>query len=274
MDSSNGKSITSTHNPSPIYEETKFTDQKSYIKETFGNFNGKRTIFSEKPKKKKLQHNVDFYTNNEKSNFIPYFISWFHKQKRKNYKELEYDHSYIQWILPNHFHSAFNYDSYALSLEEAKIFRNEMIIAENLITSYEIMFDFYGMKLENHEISLSEKYKSRFDATLTYFNHNHLRIRRLLAHLNVVGFRSYAIKIIKLFKKESLKGGYLHNIKNVIDDTWVSYGEIDENNNIEVKDLLKNCYPMPEYSEYFSRSEGCLELFNFLKEESIIFTKK
>jgi|LakMenEpi03Aug12_release.lakeMendotaPanAssembly.Ray.scaffolds.fasta_scaffold6408314_1 hypothetical protein len=36
-------------------------------------------------------------------------------------------------------------------------------------------------------------YLNRFEETLIGSWHNHLRINRILAHMNVVGFRKYAI---------------------------------------------------------------------------------
>jgi len=40
--------------------------------------------------------------------------------------------------------------------------------------------------------------------------HNHLRVRRILAHLNIVGFRAYAIELVHFLEKEMFGevGGY------------------------------------------------------------------
>ena len=59
----------------------------------------------------------------------------------------------------------------------------------------------YTGKLERNE-----KYLDRYNKALvprnTGYNHNWLRIRRILAHLNVVGFRRYAIQLVRFLEKE------------------------------------------------------------------------
>lgn len=168
--------------------------------------------------------------------------------------------------MPNHFTSMFNSNSYALSLEEAKIFRENKIIAQNLIKSYEIMSDFFGIKLENHEFSKNKNYSTRISGTLAVPTHNHLRMRRFLAHLNVVGFRTYAIKLVDFFMKETGKGKSLYNVRETVQKNWAKYGRIDEKNIKEIEILIKNCYP----AECLSNIE---ELYTYIQEASIIFQK-
>lgn len=87
-----------------------------------------------------ILHNVDFYTGKKSGSFD---LASFRK-KKSDFKFLEGNHAFIQWIFPNHFSSQFNYDSYALTLAEANEFRKNLVIAKNLIESYKIMFKFYG----------------------------------------------------------------------------------------------------------------------------------
>ena len=216
--------------------------------------------------------NIEFYTNNpSKSHKIPFDLSKFLSENRKNYVFLEKNHSFIQWLLPNHFPSNFNSNCYALSLKEAAFFRGSKEVAEKLLSSYELILDFYGIKLEGHELSRTMNYKWRLQETLATFNHNHLRMRRLLAHLNVVGFREYAIKLVRFLQKESEKNGFLHNIREVVIEVWSKYGEIDEEKIGEIRDLLRNCYPQQQFREFYEREEGICELLGLLKEKSVIF---
>lgn len=85
--------------------------------------------------------NIDFYTGKKSRTFFDLEIF---RKKKGDYKFLEGNHAFIQWIFPNNFSSQFNYDSYALTLEEAEEFRKNPVIAENLIDNYKIMFEFYG----------------------------------------------------------------------------------------------------------------------------------
>ncbi len=99
--------------------------------------------------------------------------------------------------------------------------------------------------------------------------HNHLRIRRILAHLNVVGFRIYAIELVNFLEKEMfgaiggykrhvemerpLKIEYLKSIKgnplfpiikyDVLKE-WAIYGEVTTDEEREL--LYKNCFTSDE----------------------------
>jgi len=52
------------------------------------------------------------------------------------------------------------------------------------------------------KLARTEKYEPRYKSSfLTYF-HNHLRMRRILTHLNNVGFRRYSIELVNFLEKE------------------------------------------------------------------------
>jgi len=59
------------------------------------------------------------------------------------------------------------------------------------------------MKIDNNlNFSKNQNYLERYsEAILTSF-HNHLRISRILSHMNVVGFRELAIKFVDFLDKE------------------------------------------------------------------------
>jgi len=116
----------------------------------------------------------------------------------------------------------------------------------------------------------SNRYKYSF---LTYF-HNHLRMRRILTHLNNVGFRRYAIELVNFLEKEiyGQQNGYeLFTSKNKDFDqkafekaplqklakvngafpVWVFYGDHkDDSEKIQL--LEKNCFA--KYPEGFQDS--------------------
>lgn len=99
--------------------------------------------------------------------------------------------------------------------------------------------------------------------------HNHLRVRRILAHLNVVGFRLYAIELVNFLEKEmfgeiggykkfmdqprplsseylkKLKGNPLYAIiKYDVFKDWKIYGEVT--NEEERRILYQNCFTSDE----------------------------
>ena len=99
-----------------------------------------------------------------------------------------------------------------------------------------------------------------------FYTHNHLRIRRILTHLNNVGFRKYAIELVKFFEAEIYGGfgGYAEYkttkkflaedppLKELADkkgtyDVWSFYGEAQTEE--EIKNLEKNS--MMKYPEDF-----------------------
>jgi len=62
-----------------------------------------------------------------------------------NYKMLEQNHAYIQWLFPNFYRSAFNIDAQPLTPQEADIFISDKEIADRLVKAYELFLDFLGI---------------------------------------------------------------------------------------------------------------------------------
>lgn len=224
----------------------------------------------EKIKQSNLSPNLAFYLK-ENSQVCSWNLDFLHT-KKGNYWFLESNHSFIQWLFPNHFSSAFNSDSYELTIEEAKEFRRNRSIAESLLKSYEMMFDFYGIKFDLSGFSRTPNYLERYDDTIAYPTHNHLRMRRILAHLNVAGFRELAIKLVDFFLAEiEKKDSGLGNIKKVVKGTWKKYGQIDEKDENQLMELLCNCYPKMQFSRQLGTPEGRQTLLGYLKEKSVIY---
>ena len=64
---------------------------------------------------------------------------------------------------------------------------------------------FLGIEMINMytgKLKRTQYFLERYQATLLTRFHNHLRIRRLLAHLNLVGFRIYAKELVKFLEIE------------------------------------------------------------------------
>ncbi len=140
-----------------------------------------------------------------------------------------------------------------------------------------MILDFYGMKLVNPmtgDIERSAGFAPRYkDALLTYY-HNHLRMRRILTHLNNVGFRRYAVKLVDFLEKEIYGevGGYVKYEKDAKDfnkkafesaplrklakvsgtfPIWRLYGD-HKNDSKAIAALEKNCFG--KYPEDFVES--------------------
>lgn len=102
----------------------------------------------------------------------------------------------MQWLFPTSFKSTFNDLSHLLTEEEAREFRRNGVIGKRLYRSYEMFLDFIGVQVMNTSGDLNIQSLQRLELALVHNVHNHLRIRRMLACLSVVGFRRLALKFL------------------------------------------------------------------------------
>ena len=153
-------------------------------------------ILGSRMKPGKTLHNVEFYKGN----------GWLQTYMRAgDFDWLERKHDYVQWLFPNYFKSRFNKSSKELKFKEAQIFRTDKEIVQNFVNSYKMMLGFYGMEMYDNDtgaLTRAENYKERYSQALIAKQHNHLRIWRILASLNINGFRRYAIELVKFLEVE------------------------------------------------------------------------
>lgn len=76
-----------------------------------------------------------------------------------------------------------------------------------------MMLDFYGMQLvdkKTGKLARANHYLARYRLALLSNFHNHLRIKRILSHLSITGFRAYAVELVNFLEVEIYgeKGGY------------------------------------------------------------------
>ncbi|KAK3536903.1 hypothetical protein QTP86_027084, partial [Hemibagrus guttatus] len=97
------------------------------------------------------------------------YIDDFHKHWFGDYHNLEYVHSYIQWLFPIQ-EKGLNFASRELSLTEIKasieLFCEDEEMKKRLLTSYKLMLDFYGIQLVNEdtgEVRRAENWRDRFE---------------------------------------------------------------------------------------------------------------
>lgn len=105
--------------------------------------------------------------------------------------ELEYCHNYIQYLFPIPEQSTFNFFAPVIDEESYLAFRQRSELRASLKRSYIRMLAFYGFELNEN---LEEVYVSRtprFDKPaktwVRRFDHNHLRLTRILRSLRVLG---------------------------------------------------------------------------------------
>ncbi|CAD8083135.1 unnamed protein product [Paramecium primaurelia] len=105
-----------------------------------------------------IMRNFDFYnkaTWQEVKPQIRTFIELFQKQQQISiqnieqfYQNLEYDHSFIQWLFPNFYSSRFNSNCYKLTLVERYQMINSETILERYYKNYIMILRFFGIGLK------------------------------------------------------------------------------------------------------------------------------
>ena len=108
-----------------------------------------------------------------------------------NPSQLEGIHNYIQWLFPLTEGSAFNQDAPLLSGEDIQAFRTEPALRQNALKSFGLLLNFYGFELKEIDgkfsVSRGSNYGSRTRNWLSPYNHNFLRITRILKFLKLIG---------------------------------------------------------------------------------------
>ncbi|KAK1799557.1 hypothetical protein P4O66_000438 [Electrophorus voltai] len=158
--------------------------------------------------------NLKFYQNLEPSAPDGIYIKDYHENWFNNYKYLEQNHVYIQWLFPIQ-EQGMNFYAYPLTAKEIKLFREDKDVKERLLKSYKLMLDFYGIKLvdeESGEVTRAENWEKQFE-NLNRNSHNNLRITRILKCLGILGFQHYQAPLVKFFLQETLVNRTLSRVK-------------------------------------------------------------
>ena len=113
------------------------------------------------------------------------------------FEDLECVHDYIQWLFPLPEKSTFNVDAPLVDEEVIQAFQTDRRLRQNLLKSFVVMLHFYGLQCERKEaekvvVSRSENYPIRKSEWLWMFDHNYLRITRILKCLMTLGLEEEA----------------------------------------------------------------------------------
>jgi len=174
------------------------------------------------PDNKNLTLNVDFYSNTLKSKPDGDYVEEIHKKWWGKYGPLEAHHGYIQWLFPIR-EDGLNHYAQRLQLHEAKTIANDPVLQGRIIKSYELMLDFYGMKLTDRTtgtLARGDNWQSRY-AHLNRSFHNYLRITRILKCLGEVGLEHFKIHFVQHVLKEIYENRELLNCYESCVKYWV-----------------------------------------------------
>lgn len=86
-----------------------------------------------------------------------------------DYKTLEYKHGFIQWLFPIQ-EFGMNFESQPLQRHELDAMKSSPEVIRRMLTSYRLMLDFYGMRLEDEESGLLARASPPRDFVARYKN--------------------------------------------------------------------------------------------------------
>ncbi|XP_006821062.1 uncharacterized protein LOC102805320 [Saccoglossus kowalevskii] len=170
----------------------------------------------------RLKDNLLFYTNKKQSQPRGDYIDNIHKYWWGKYDKLESHHGFIQWIFPIR-ESGMNSQAQELQLHEAKAICEDKKAHERVLKSYEMMLDFYGMKLVNKdtgEIERAKHWEKRYQ-NLNWSMHNYLRITRILKSLGEFRYEHLQAPFVQFVLKEVYKNDRLTNCLNSCVQYWI-----------------------------------------------------
>ncbi|EKM79455.1 hypothetical protein AGABI1DRAFT_85306 [Agaricus bisporus var. burnettii JB137-S8] len=203
----------------------------------------------------KATENLGFYSNTVRCRPDQKTIDEIHEQWLGDYRKLEYKHGYIQWLFPIREYGM-NAESQPLQPHEIKAMKTDPEIIRRIIRSYELILDFYGMRLISQETGLLGRSLPPRDFVARYNNlvmspHNYLRISRILKCLSEMGL-------------ERLNAGFLLHVLN-------EQGEFGELSAPRLKDSMDrwwiNCLRNSDERSWIG------EIIRKVREEDIVFTR-
>ena len=104
--------------------------------------------------------------------------------------QLESVHDYIQWLFPLLERSGFHVSAPVLTREDIQEFRNRADLQGNLRVSFIRMMNFYGVEVNSGQaimLTRAPNFAAKATGWLSFSNHNHLRITRILRCLTILG---------------------------------------------------------------------------------------
>lgn len=113
---------------------------------------------------------------------------------------LEAAHDWVQWIFPLQDLSNFNEDAPILTAEDIEFFKSPqgINVAANYIAGINRMLEFMGLEAHTSSGTVDIEVIDEERATFVWagqFNHNHLRITRMLKSMVLLGFSDYAVAL-------------------------------------------------------------------------------
>ncbi len=161
--------------------------------------------------KKAVNHSIlDFYQGKANNRGVHLEEIW-----RWDYKRLEDQHDYIQYLFPLFTKSAFNPSAPVSNSSVMTQFNQEKILRDKMLKSFQVMLHFYGLELDGQKVKIGPNFAERKKNWIQPGNHNFLRITRILNSLCLHGLKSYADSFLK-----TLEGIYKNHLELIAKNTF------------------------------------------------------
>jgi len=126
--------------------------------------------------------------------------------------QLEFEHTYIQWLFPLTERSPSEPDSPILTENDIHRFNKDPELKEKLKVSFKLLLRFYGFELSYGSqdgvtpiILPAQNFDERSKRWLNANNHNYLRITRILKSLTQLGLTHEAIEFFAALQRVYIK---------------------------------------------------------------------
>lgn len=107
--------------------------------------------------------------------------------------QLENKHDFIQWLFPTKSASAFNPDVPSLTNRDIARFKRHRAYRTVLLANLELMLAFYGFRTGTNGIEKANNFRFAISQWVTPYNHNFMRISRILDSLVTLHCRRQSI---------------------------------------------------------------------------------
>ncbi|XP_064476316.1 opioid growth factor receptor-like protein 1 isoform X2 [Ornithodoros turicata] len=158
-----------------------------------------------------LTDNLKFYTNQLPLKSEGLFVDELHEQWWADYRKLEDNHDYIQWLFPT---QSKNPNCQQLQLHESQAIIADSVAHRRVFKSYKLMLDFFGIRL-------LDEAKGIVDRADHWSLHNSLRITRILKSLGELGYEHLKYPLLEFLLKEVLKHGTLRKLQDSLVNYWI-----------------------------------------------------
>ena len=105
-------------------------------------------------------------------------------------EQLEECHSHIQWLFPLDEPSQYNPDAPIMTAEDRAAFRDQPELKSYAYATFLRMMGFYGLTASDGEVEIVDE--DRVKEWSSEFNHNFLRITRILKSMRLMGRPEYS----------------------------------------------------------------------------------